>query len=247
LQVSQYFEKEFLVVKLRDIAKETRDLLQGNCGWVVLYKNGRRWEYTDTFCCGGAYNDYAWKFDCEAERQELLNVLEIDHDAIILNGFAVGLDDEVNMSIETLTEELKSAYLFDDSLKLVNQKEDILNAKVEEVLLSSVEEESTEDVEETQKETSTKFNTGMRFGKVEISKRTDKMVYLKSLENGLRTKKKIKTSKDGVEHIDIDIGTCEWLGITQDEEFFKHTTFHPDKYRNELVYRLFPKGGEINE
>jgi hypothetical protein len=86
----------------------------------------------------------------------------------------------------------------------------------------------------------------MQFGSVEVSKRTDRMVYLKSLENGLTTKKKVKTLKDFGEYVDVDIDTCEWLGIAQDERFFRHCTFHPDKYRNALVYRLSPRGGELH-
>jgi hypothetical protein len=102
------------------------------------------------------------------------------------------------------------------------------------------------DIDSIKSSEPTSFDVGMRFGSVEVSKRTDRMVYLKSLENGLRTKKKVKSFKGGGEYIDMNIGTCEWLGIIGDDEFFKHTTSHPDKFRNELVYRLTPKGGGLD-
>lgn len=225
-------------MKLRDIAKEVRELLQGNSGWVVLYRDGRRWEYIVTNCYGNATNHYAWKFDNEEQRQQLLNILEVDPNAIILNGFAVGVaegDERAVMSIDTLTAELKSTYLFGfgDRLRLSDHKESITNAKVTDYYAQPVGE------------TTTRFEVGMQFGSVEVSKRTDRTVYLKSLENGLTTKKKVKT-KDFGEYVDVDVDTCEWLGIAQDEQFFRHCTFHADKYRNALVYRLSPRGGGLD-
>jgi hypothetical protein len=202
-------------MKIKDIAKDVRELLQGGCGWVVLYKVGRSWEYLDTFCYGNATNNYEWTFDNEEQRQEILDILEADPHAVILSGADVCMTDEKLMSLETLAEELKDAYLLDEHLKLSKYKEDILEAKV----TDSVELED---------DSPTSFDVGMQFGSVEVSKRTDRMVYLKSLENGLRTKKKVKAFKDGREYIDMDIGTCEWLGIIGDDEFFKHTTVHPD-------------------
>jgi hypothetical protein len=151
-------------MKIKDIAKNVRELLQGGCGWVVLYKVGRSWEYLDTFCYGNATNNYEWTFDNEEQRKEFLHILEVDPDAIILNGFSLDMvDDDTSMSIETLTEELKDAYLLDEHLKLSKYKEDILEAKVTDYYAQPYElEEEAEEAEEEENENEIAFKEMQR-------------------------------------------------------------------------------------
>lgn len=85
------------------------------------------------------------------------------------------------------------------------------------------------------------FEVGMKFGSVKVAKRSANYLHLKSLETGLSAKLNIESFDDGRECVDVDLDTCEWLGVVESDKFFEYTKPHIDRYSGETVYRLFPK------
>lgn len=119
-------------MKLLDIAKETQDLINDGIKTLAIYKVGRSWKYKELCCCDFVEDQFTWVFDEEVHRQEVLNIIEIDSNALIVNGYN---SPYVRGSIQKIYESLKYAY-DNKCFLLSNEKEDILQIETQQYVMS---------------------------------------------------------------------------------------------------------------
>lgn len=126
--------RKFLVMKtnglerkikmtLYEIAKQEQELLNDGIMSLVVYKKGRSWGYLELYCCDFVEGEgFQWSFDEESQRQKVLNIMEIDSNAVIINGYDSPI---VQGSVQKIYDGLKYAYNSKHFL-LSNEKESIL-------------------------------------------------------------------------------------------------------------------------
>lgn len=114
-------------MKLLDIAKENQELLNDGIMSLVVYKQGRSWKYKELYCCEYTEGEgFEWDFDDEEEHQEVLNIMEIDSNAIIINGYDSAF---AQGSVKKICDGLRYAYENNWGL-LSSEKESILNGEI---------------------------------------------------------------------------------------------------------------------
>lgn len=108
---------------LYEIAKENQDLLNDGILTLLVYKKGRSWEYLELYCCEYTEGEgFEWNFDEESQRQKVLNIMAIDKNAILVNGYDSAY---CQGSIKKICDGLRYAYNNQWGL-LENEKESIL-------------------------------------------------------------------------------------------------------------------------
>lgn len=98
-----------------------------------------------------------------------------------------------------------------------------------------------------------KFLVGMKLGTLEITKVTEKIVYLKVNSQSTFKKKRI-SEINGDEYIELDLSTLNWLGLIDDEnnvidiECLCKSVGFKNKFRHgEMSYRFFAKDFQLEE
>lgn len=108
---------------LLEVAKENQDLLNDGILSLVVYKKGRSWQYKELYSYEFSEDvGFEWNgYDID-ELQDLLNIMTIDKNAIIINGYDCAY---AQGSVNKICNALR--YIYDNQWGLlVNEKEYIL-------------------------------------------------------------------------------------------------------------------------
>lgn len=110
---------------LLEVAKENQDLLNEGILSLVVFKKGRSWQYKELYCCECTEDEgFEWNFEDIEEIQGLMNIMAVDKNAIIINGYDSAY---AQGSVNKICDALRYAYNNHWGL-LVDEKEYILNA-----------------------------------------------------------------------------------------------------------------------
>lgn len=108
---------------LLELARENQDLLNEGVLTLVVYKKGRSWKYKELYSCEyTAGVGIEWRNDID-ELKEVLNIMAIDKNAILVNGYDSAY---CQGSIKKICDGLRYAYNNQWGL-LENEKEYIIN------------------------------------------------------------------------------------------------------------------------
>ena len=95
------------MASLKRIVSYWRDEIDDGIGWLVVYKNGRRWNAECFWQEDGSYDD-GLIFTAE-DYSELQDILKIDHNAVCFNGYYYGFCDD--MTAREIEDKIRLIYV----------------------------------------------------------------------------------------------------------------------------------------